>query len=326
VALVRGVPTLGWLSSGSGNGVVTIPPSAHSNCLRFSVDGDGVWQYGCGGLAPLLTLRHSLLTHTVTLSALACALPECTPSSSVTLTFASDAAPPGTPVIVSGPPASTTSRFAALTLASTAHPRLFACALDGSAAVPCVSGEQWGPLTAGNHTMTVWSAALNGSVSADSVQYTWTVLQSGVAGVDLTHLSDGPHSVRVGAVDSAGNAEPLHTFNWSVATVPPGLSGSLLSPPLTNAANATVSWQCDAEAVVGPVACVVCWSVDGGAGGSGCANTSAAGGVTVTGVDSDGNCSGRCGQRVRQSRQRELACGQGAAHRLTVPGCARRRS
>ena len=192
-----------------------------TECVSVSVDGQPMMTPLCGGgasLGPPDTAAHVVALYgTIPPACAAITLPNVT-----TLTYGPLGVGPGTVSITTGPPANTTSTFAAFVFESTWAGAAFQCALDGGAPRPCAPHYQMGPLALGPHEVGVWAVDSNDVIMSESpVWWAWTVLPSSFDGMVFQGLSDGPHSLSIGAVDVADNAEPLHVFAWTVATAPP---------------------------------------------------------------------------------------------------------
>jgi hypothetical protein len=174
---------------------------------------------------------------------------------------------PGRVGIVSAPTPSSNSLYGDFELNSTARDSWFEYSLDGGSFAGCSSRLRVGPLVTGSHNVTVRSVDANGSyVAAAQRTHAWTVVSLSSSSLSLPDLSDGSHSLTVWAVAGAAEERSPRTVRWLVDTIAPGVSASLVTPPVTNAATAVVRASCVAEDA--PDLCTYCVSLSGGGGAS----------------------------------------------------------
>ncbi|HEX7143837.1 MAG TPA: hypothetical protein VF225_00890 [Gaiellaceae bacterium] len=107
----------------------------------------------------------------------------CPSGSSCTAT-----APP-TPIIDSGPDASTTSTSATFTFHDADPTATFLCRLDTGGYSPCSTGQSYTGLSAGSHTFYVKATDQYGNASAPAT-YSWTIASGGSANVLVAGTGD----------------------------------------------------------------------------------------------------------------------------------------
>jgi hypothetical protein len=112
----------------------------------------------------------------------------CNSGSSCTAT-----APP-TPIIDSGPDASTTSTSATFTFHDADPTATFLCRLDTGTYSSCSTGKSYTGLSAGSHTFYVEATDQYGNASAPAT-YSWTIASGGSANVLVAGTGDGGSTV-----------------------------------------------------------------------------------------------------------------------------------
>jgi hypothetical protein len=177
--------------------------------------------------------------------------------------------------ITSGPPATTTSTSADFTFTSTRTGSTFACALDGAAAAPCTSPQDYSGLAGGSHTLTVTATSLAGVPDPTPATYTWTVSTGAPPTASITSApSPTTTSTSRSATIAFTADDPAATFEcrldgaaWQACTSPDDLTGLAdgshsFDVRASNAAGtggaATATWTVDATpptvAVTAPAA------------------------------------------------------------------------
>lgn len=244
--------------------VMTVAQSQISYTFAYRIDG-GAWTNTSKSMADVTGIEPAL-AHSfdvVVVPVWDCGLYTVASTLFSTQWYEYDASP-GLPAFVSTPELVTTSVFPKFEMNSTAKLAWFMYSMDGSSWQRCASPLQLGPLPSGNHSMSVRAIDMHGSPSNVTITYNWTIVPSTDTMLTLSGMADGPHTFVAYAVDSAGNEEPPHTFEWTVDTVVPKTFATLLSPSYSNQANVSVQMWCDDEnaTALATSACLFCWTMD----------------------------------------------------------------
>ena len=129
---------------------------------------------------------------------------------------------PGTPAVVSGPPARTSSAYATFTLNATSRPEesWYQYALDGDSWSGCASMVTLGPLSTGSHVLRIRTTDEAGSVFGAVVAYSWTSVSASDSALSFNALSEGHHSLVVVATDRLAHVEVTPPCTGGSSTCP----------------------------------------------------------------------------------------------------------
>lgn len=131
-----------------------------------------------------------------------------------------DTLPPDT-AFAGGPPNPSSNASPTFGFTQTdANPGSFECSVDGGAYVACTSGQAFGPLGNGVHTIDVRAIDLAGNVDATPVHYGWVIDSAAPAVTVSTSPTDptgtaGAITVTFGAKDGAGTGVDVATGSYT---------------------------------------------------------------------------------------------------------------